>query len=349
MLSVGEAGTSDGVDTTEKKFFDVTASGTFNKDDFRVKSTGIAATPAGAGRVSDLAMSDLQIEDTPIGGGASGMVRRALHVPTKKMIAVKSINVTDKSKCDQMMTELKILVAAEKVCPNVVQFFDAFWQPPFVHLAIELMDGGSLDHQLAACQVPSEEVVAVIIRQLCNGINFLHKERHNLHRDMKPGNVLINSQGNVKVADFGISRSMENTMALAATFTGTAIYMAPERMEGKPYSFPADVWAVGLIAFECAVGRYPYSLKADMKYFDLVMTIVNQPPPLPGATCSKELNSFIESALTKAPQHRGTCESLLQHDFISKFKASEEACVGAWMRKGDVIKEDTEAGGLLGP
>lgn len=131
MLSVGEAGTSDGVDTTEKKFFDVTASGTFNKDDFRVKSTGIAATPAGAGRVSDLAMSDLQIEDTPIGGGASGMVRRALHVPTKKMIAVKSINVTDKSKCDQMMTELKILVAAEKVCPNVVQFFDAFWQVTF--------------------------------------------------------------------------------------------------------------------------------------------------------------------------------------------------------------------------
>ena len=105
MLAVGEAGSAEGtlgVDTTEKKFYDVTASGTFNKDNFRLKSSGIEATPAGTGRVSTLAMSDLQVEETPMGGGASGMVRRALHVPTQKHIALKSINVSDKSKCDQV-------------------------------------------------------------------------------------------------------------------------------------------------------------------------------------------------------------------------------------------------------
>ena len=104
MLSVGEAGSADGTlgDAPEKKNYDVTASGTFNKDNFRLKSSGIEATPAGAGRVSTLAMSDLQVEETPMGGGASGMVRRALHVPTQKQIALKSINVSDKSKCDQV-------------------------------------------------------------------------------------------------------------------------------------------------------------------------------------------------------------------------------------------------------
>ena len=205
--------------------------------------------------------------------------------------------------------------------------------------------------------------MSVIVRQLLHGINFLHKERRNLHRDMKPGNVLLSSNGFVKVADFGISRSMENTMvrrparaparpptrplprrlagggaasagarasgwcaggrlprpsacrvyscftatppkslytlprltkprgqAIASTFTGTAIYMAPERMEGKAYSFPADIWAIGLIVSECAVGRYPYALREDMKYFELVMAIVNKPAPLPGDTASPELN-----------------------------------------------------------
>ena len=101
----------------EKKYFDVTASGTFNKDNFRLKSTGIEQTPAGAGRVSTLQMSDLQIDDVPMGGGASGMVRRALHIPTQRVIALKSINVQDKSKCEQMMTELKILIGAERVRP----------------------------------------------------------------------------------------------------------------------------------------------------------------------------------------------------------------------------------------
>jgi hypothetical protein len=108
--AMGEAG-------GEKKYFDVTASGTFNKDNFRLKSTGIEQTPAGAGRVSTLQMSDLQIDDVPMGGGASGMVRRALHIPTQRVIALKSINVQDKSKCEQMMTELKILIGAERVRP----------------------------------------------------------------------------------------------------------------------------------------------------------------------------------------------------------------------------------------
>eukprot|EP00281_Chroomonas_sp_CCMP1168_P019268 CAMPEP_0206227632 /NCGR_PEP_ID=MMETSP0047_2-20121206/8732_1 /ASSEMBLY_ACC=CAM_ASM_000192 /TAXON_ID=195065 /ORGANISM="Chroomonas mesostigmatica_cf, Strain CCMP1168" /LENGTH=338 /DNA_ID=CAMNT_0053650807 /DNA_START=52 /DNA_END=1068 /DNA_ORIENTATION=- len=308
----------------------VTASGTFNKDDFSVKSTGIHATPEGEGRVSSLAMNDLQVDEAPVGAGASGFVRKAMHVPTQRIIALKSINISDKSKRDQLMTELKILSKAHDDCPNVLEFYDAFWSDPYIHLAIEYMDRGSLDVVMRECAIPSEEVVSLILRQLLLGLHFLHQVRKNIHRDLKPGNVLVNSNGSVKVSDFGISREMD-TRGFAATFTGTAIYMSPERMQGKRYSFPSDIWALGLIATECAIGRYPYSLRSDMKYFELVTTIVNQQPPLPGANFSPHFNSFIASCNQKEEEHRGTCESLLMHDFIQGYAQTTEECVATWL------------------
>mmetsp|Transcript_26375 Transcript_26375/g.41251 ORF Transcript_26375/g.41251 Transcript_26375/m.41251 type:complete len:353 (+) Transcript_26375:73-1131(+) len=310
--------------------FVVTASGTFNKDDFKIKSTGIEQTAAGVGPVSDLEMNDLDVEDIAFGGGASGTVRRAFHRPTQRIIALKSINVNDKGKRDQMMQELRLLT--DVGCPNLVKFYDAFWAEPFIHLAIEFMDAGSLDVCLKKCAQPNEEVVSVCMRQLLAGLNFLHRERHALHRDLKPGNVLLKSDGVVKVADFGISREMDNTMAYAATFTGTAIYMSPERMQGKRYSFTADIWSVGLITTECVWGKYPYNMRPDMKYFDLVMTIVNQPAPIPGEGFSAELNSFAEAALSKQDDQRATAEMLLSHAYVQKFAGSPEAVVAEWLK-----------------
>mmetsp|Transcript_35068 Transcript_35068/g.68737 ORF Transcript_35068/g.68737 Transcript_35068/m.68737 type:complete len:343 (+) Transcript_35068:129-1157(+) len=309
--------------------YHVTASGTFNKDDFSVKSTGISATPEGQGRVSSLAMADLTVDETPVGSGASGFVRKALHVPTQRVIALKSINVSDKSKRDQLMTELKILTKAES--PHVLEFYDAFWADPYIHLAIEYMDRGSLDVVMKQCEIPSEEVISLIMRQLLLGLHFLHDVRKNIHRDLKPGNILVASNGCVKVSDFGISREMNQTKGFAATFTGTAIYMSPERMQGKPYSFPADVWALGLIATELSLGRYPYHLRPDMKYFELVTTIANRPPPLPGADFSADFNAFVGETIQPLEVNRSDCAKLLMHTFIQKYSAQTEAIVSTWL------------------
>jgi len=235
------------------------------------------------------------------------------------------------------MTELRILAGAQAVCGNVLHFYDAFYTDPCIHLAIEHMDRGSLDIALKACALPSEEAVACILRQLLQGLHFLHKERRNLHRDLKPGNILINSAGVVKVADFGISRQMEGTVAVAATFTGTAIYMSPERMKGESYSFPADIWSVGLIGTECAVGRYPYVLQKDMPYFALISKICNEPAPLPGASFSGLLNDFLAACLHKEASKRADCELLLAHPFlqpgggIAAGAAGPEPPVAAWL------------------
>lgn len=83
-----------------------------------------------------------------------------------------------------------------------------------------------------------------------------------LYRDIKPANLLINCRGSSKITDFGISVGLENTFAECISFKGTVTYMSPERIVGQPYSFPADIWSLGLSLFELATGKYPYNSNA---------------------------------------------------------------------------------------
>ncbi|KAF0707217.1 hypothetical protein AaE_013719 [Aphanomyces astaci] len=185
-----------------------------------------------------------------LGHGASGKVYKALYLPTFKLVAVKIIRVYDQKKRHQMLRELKSLYAnfvslhetagRGAACQDLVMFYDAFTNPEIgsVSIVLEYMDGGSLE-----------------------GLAFLH-ENHQLHRDIKLSNILVNKQGRVKISDFGISRDLESTLAEAMTFTGTLLYMAPERISGGTYSYPSDIWQVRMncIVWEglCESGEYEF-------------------------------------------------------------------------------------------
>lgn len=140
---------------------------------------------------------------------------------------------------------------------HLVQFYDAFHHEGSLHLVLEYCDMGSLEGLYQALRRPgaehmmSEHVLAAILFQIVQGLTYLHKEKRAVHRDLKPANVLLNSAGFVKLSDFGISRQLDATCAMAQTYCGTAAYMAPERlMDGAIYGFPSDIWSVGLIALE---------------------------------------------------------------------------------------------------
>jgi serine/threonine protein kinase len=116
---------------------------------------------------------------------------------------------------------------------------------------------------------------------------------HQVHRDLKPENILLNSMGDVKLTDFGISKELDNTLAMCKTMVGTRAYMSPERTQGAKYSYSSDVWSLGIILYEMATFKYPYNEKDSS--FGLYNSIVDSPAPtLTSQTGhSPELCSFL--------------------------------------------------------
>lgn len=242
----------------------------------------------------------------------------------------------------------------------IVDFYDAFSNidEGDVALMMEYMDGGSLQDIVAEGGCDDEQTLANIAAQALVGLAFLHK-CNQLHRDVKPGNMLISKRGFVKIADFGILRQMDvaddnssnaknkgggggvvgagglgsivesdvsalspkharnadsGDMPRAQTFVGTATYMAPERIDGRNYSYPSDIWSFGLSLLTIAQGRLPIDTEGG--YWSILHSIRDAEPPKVPEGFSPEFTDFIEKCLKKEPAERGTAMEMLQHPFL---------------------------------
>ena len=128
----------------------------------------------------------------------------------------------------------------------------------------------------------------------------------------------------MRISDFGISRDLESTLAKATTFTGTLIYMAPERISGGMYSYPSDIWSTGLSIFACAIGRCPLPIHDG--YWGVVHAVQQQPSPnlldYEQELFSPECVDFLSQCLQKDPHQRPSALALLQHPFLRSTGAS---------------------------
>ncbi|XP_044465326.1 mitogen-activated protein kinase kinase 3-like [Mangifera indica] len=253
-----------------------------------------------------------------IGSGASSVVQRAIHIPTHKIIALKKINIFEKEKRQQILAEIRTL--CEAPCfEGLVEFHGAFYVPDSgqINIALEYMDGGSLADILRVQKSIPEPVLSSMFQKLLQGLSYLHGVRHLVHRDIKPANLLVNLKGEPKITDFGISAGLDNSVAMCATFVGTVTYMSPERIRNEGYSYPADIWSLGLALFECGTGEFPYT--SDEGPVNLMLQILDDPSPSPPKQeFSPEFCSFIDACLQKDADARPTAEQLLQHPFITK-------------------------------
>ncbi|PRQ54017.1 putative mitogen-activated protein kinase kinase STE-STE7 family [Rosa chinensis] len=258
-----------------------------------------------------------------IGSGASSVVQRAIHIPTHRIIALKKINIFEKEKRQQLLTEIRTL--CEAPCyQGLVEFHGAFYTPDSgqISIALEYMDGGSLADILRLRKRIPEPLLSSMFQKLLHGLSYLHGVRYLVHRDIKPANLLINLKGEPKITDFGISAGLENSMAMCATFVGTVTYMSPERIRNENYSYPADIWSLGLALFECGTGEFPYT--ANDGPVNLMLQILDDPSPTPSKqNFSPEFCSFIEACLQKDADARPTAEQLLSHPFITKYEKSQ--------------------------
>lgn len=157
---------------------------------------------------------------------------------------------------------------------------------------------------------------------MLGGLTYLYQTHRIMHRDIKPSNVLINSRGEIKLCDFGVSSELENSVA--DTFVGTGTYMAPERIQGSPYTVKSDVWSVGLTLMELAIGKFPFSIDSEddeeaagpQGILDLLQQIVLEPSPkLPKSDAfPKILEDVIAKCLMKNPDERPTPRELFEAD-----------------------------------
>ncbi|KAH9145018.1 hypothetical protein AeRB84_011047 [Aphanomyces euteiches] len=191
-----------------------------------------------------------------LGRGCSGTVAKAKDRRTNKFYAIKTVhNVYDKTQRDQILTEIHTLYSVRT--PWLVDFHGAYFKDHALSLILQFCDRGSLDTIVRSVGSIPERILACMTFQILNGLQQLREARH-FHRDIKPQNILVTSDGYVKLTDFGLARQLQGTFDMAKTFVGTFKYMSPERVQNQPYDFASDIWSLGLVLVECATGAYPY-------------------------------------------------------------------------------------------
>lgn len=276
----------------------------FIKDNVAINSTGIAIRDNP--KTFTLVYDELEMGDI-IGRGCSSVVVHGVHGPTGTPLALKIINLFDKSKREQLIREIVTLYDAQ--CPNLITFYGAFYREGAITIALEYMDGGSLANVVNQIGYIPEIVLGNIAFQILWGLAYLKHDKR-VHRDVKPSNLLINSEGDVKVTDFGISAELQSSISMCGTFVGTFKYMSPERIQNKPYSFMSDIWSVGLVLHECATGKYPFHEQSTC--IDMAQTILDaNVPELPARLFSAQFRDFLRQCLHRDPNHRLPAEVLL--------------------------------------
>ena len=299
----------------------------FKKEGFAVSSKCIKKIPTGEALTIIIDPKDLEIGDF-IGSGASGSVHLATYKPTNTVIAVKSINLYDKSTRKQFKNDLNVL--SDNKCPNLIRFYGAFFSERNVKILLEYMNLGSLNGVIEMIQKKNltmpclpEGILSQIVYQIVQGVCYLHKAKHQIHRDIKPANILLNTDGIVKLSDFGISRALENTADFSHTFVGSRNFMSPERISGNDYSYPSDIWSIGLVVYMLATGKYPYGDGND--FLEQITKIVEgEEPKLPCGIFSDELVDFVARCLQKDQGKRASIKELEEHIWIRKYNGPNQ-------------------------
>jgi mitogen-activated protein kinase kinase 5 len=252
-----------------------------------------------------------------IGSGNSGIVRRCRHRLSKELLAVKIISLDFRSDTNkhEIVTELNALNTLQS--DYIVRLHGAYLHEHAVHICTEYMDHGSLE-QYVGLFIP-EHVLIGIASAIIHGLTFMWTHKI-MHRDIKPSNILINSVGDVKLCDFGVSRILETIGQKVATFVGTGRYMAPERLISDVYSISSEIWSFGMTILEMGLGCYPFPTASHHRPIDLLQSIVDQTPTdLPVERgYSSALASLIRQCLSKNEIDRPSSTDLLAHPLLNQ-------------------------------
>lgn len=227
-----------------------------------------------------------------------------------KKIAVKEMVLTDKN-MNTLLAETRLMASMN--CPNIVTFHSAHRVGNNLWILMELMDGGSLTNIATYCDC-QEPHIAYFARETLIALNYMHKQ-NKIHRDIKTDNVLLNSSGVVKLADFGYTAQLTDRGESRRSIVGTPYWMAPELIKSNPYSFAVDIWSLGIMCRELAEGEPPFVEVAPMRALFLIVS-QGIPEISNKGQRSPVFLDFLDKCLNTNPDARPTAEELLEHPFM---------------------------------
>jgi serine/threonine protein kinase len=245
-----------------------------------------------------------------IGEGSFGKVYKARRKNTGFTVAMKFINKHNKSEKDIKNLRQEIGILRTLNHENIILMFDAFETEREFCVVTEYAQGELFDILQDDQRLP-EKTVQQIAKQLVKALHYLHSNRI-IHRDMKPQNVLIGSNGKIKLCDFGFARAMSTNTIVLTSIKGTPLYMSPELVKEEPYDASSDLWSLGIILFELFVGQPPFYTNS---IYTLINNIVKDPVKYP-SDMSKEFKTFLQGLLQKNPAKRLNWPQLLDHPFV---------------------------------
>jgi len=243
-----------------------------------------------------------------LGKGGMGIVYKALDPDIEREVAIKTVRfdtLIDGTEKDEMMTRfIREAKAAGRLShPNITTIYDVCREKDVTYIVMQFVEGQSLQGLIdSGRKFPPSEIIQ-LMKPLCDCLDYAH-ENGIVHRDIKPGNILIDKSGKPFLADFGVARIETSTLTQSGTTVGTLSYMSPEQVKGQTVDSRSDIFALGVILYELLAGKKPF---AGDNLSTIVYKIVHEEPERITAV-NKDLprgyEMVIQKALAKNPEDR---------------------------------------------
>lgn len=240
-----------------------------------------------------------------IGRGGMGIVYRAYHPSLDREIAIKVLPphlIHNRELVQRFLREARAVAKLNH--PNIVTVHDVGEHEGTYYFAMQLVDGIGLDQAIAEKGAFSLEETKSIVKQVAGALGYAH-QRDIIHRDVKPGNIIIDSTGQAVLTDFGIAKAITDTrLTQTGTSLGSPEYMSPEQAKGKPADHRSDLYSLGVVFYKLLTGCAPYSGETPL---GLAVQHISEPvpairdvmPALPGY-----IDTIIQKLMAKEPSNR---------------------------------------------
>ncbi len=235
-----------------------------------------------------------------LGKGAMGIVYKALDPVINREVAIKTIRFDlaheDSENEEIMQRFMREAQAAGKLShPNIITIYDVGREESVTYIVMQLIEGKSLQRVIATGEKLTAQEVIDLMTQICSALDYAHRNGI-VHRDMKPGNILLDKEGKPFICDFGVARVDTSTLTQSGTAVGTPSYMSPEQVMGKKVDKRSDIFSLGCILFELLTGRRPFEAESITT---VIYKIINEEPP-PLSEVKKGLPVGFEHIIDRA-------------------------------------------------